>query len=361
MIINIISSNKKGGAELLVHELQKIFLKKGMDAFAYYFEGDSSILNKNEKILNIKPRDPRNIFKIRKILKKHKLQTSKPLIVHAHLTWPFFFTVLASLGLKNINLVYTEHSTYNKRRSLPFLKYIEYLFYSKFKKIICISEGVANSLNQWTNKKLTDRLEIIPNGSRVFDLLERSPLSERKPKLISIGSLTSKKNFITTVKTLSLMSDIFETYTIIGEGPERKNLEEEIKKQKMQKKIILCGWSNSIQENLYKADIQLIPSLWEGFGLVAVEGMSTGLPIIASDVDGLREVLNKKNPAVSLINNPTDIQEWQLKINMMINKVRKEGFYNLSKAANIQAKQFSLDIMADKYIATYDNVINYTT
>jgi len=67
---------------------------------------------------------------------------------------------------------------------------------------------------------------------------------------------------------------------LIGEGPKRKQLEKLIHQEQLQSKVRLLGWFGNIEEYLHAADIQFIPSLWEGFGLVAVEGVSTGLAVV---------------------------------------------------------------------------------
>src|SRR5690625_2926312 len=173
MIINIISDNSGGGAELLVRELHKIYLKRGIDSHVFYFSGDDTLLYKNETIFDLKKRDPRNILKIRKLLKKHSSKTNN-LIVHSHLTWPFIYTVLASIRIKNISFIFTEHNTYNRRRKLKLNKHIERLFYKKFSKIICISEGVRNSLSEWLGRSFFEKIIVIKNGSRLFKYKSRS-------------------------------------------------------------------------------------------------------------------------------------------------------------------------------------------
>ena len=117
-------------------------------------------------------------------------------------------------------------------------------------------------------------------------------------------------------------------------------------------KVKIIGWSNNVEYYLKESDIQLIPSLWEGFGLVAVEGMSTGLPVVSSDVDGLREVLGKGNLSSFLVGNLKDEKEWRDKILMCIESLKKNPKV-LQRAAREQSLQFSLDKMVKKYIKIY--------
>ena len=353
MIINIISSPKGGGAELLVRELHKLYKKKGFAAKAIYFSGSSEGLDQDELVLGVNPRSPLNIFRIRHLLKKYSRESGKDLKIHVHLTWPFFYVTLASLGVRGVTLFYTEHSTSNKRRKIPLFCYFERLLYSRFSRIICISEGVHASLSDWLGFTLSERLVTISNGSRIYPLAERLPLSSRKPHLVSIGSLTYKKNFATVLRALAQMKDKFASYTLVGEGPERSALEKILVQEQLEDKVKLIVWSDKIQDYLNAADIQLIPSLWEGFGLVAVEGMSTGLPVVASNVDGLREVLDPKNPSVTLVDEPESVEAWVNAINVCISKLEEQGQVSLAQFSRSQAEKFTLESMADNYLQVY--------
>ena len=356
MIINLISAPKGGGAEFLVRELHEFYLNKGLDSKVIFLSGSSLDIGNNEKVISVKPRSPLNIFRIRKQLKLFSKYSESKLIVHAHLTWPFFYTALATLGLKNLRLVYTEHNTSNKRRKIPLFWLLERLIYRRYSKIICISEGVYESLAKWVGPRLSRRLVTIPNGSRLYQVSERFGLEDREPRLVSVGSLTFKKNFATAIRAIGQIRDEVDSYEIVGEGPERKRLEQLIHREKLDDKVKLLGWSDNIEAYLQAADIQLIPSFWEGFGLVAVEGMSTGLPVVASDVAGLREVLDRNNPAVTLVENFEHEDGWVQGLRAAINCMSVQGPEKLTLAARTQAEKFKLETMAERYLEVYRDI-----
>lgn len=356
MFVNIISSPKGGGAELLVRELHKIHQLRGIKSYAIFLTGNFFDLGKGEKTIGTNPKNPLNILYIRRQLKHLMKKEKKALTVHAHLTWPFFYVALATIGLKHVKLVYTEHNTTNKRRKIPFFWILERLIYRRYQKVICISEGVHRSLSEWVGPSLTKRLITIPNGSRIYDLVERPPLTNRKPKLVSIGSLTSKKNLVTAIRAIAILREQLDTYEIIGEGPERNQLEKTIEQEELENQVKLIGWSDQIEEHLKSADIQLIPSLWEGFGLVAVEGMSTGLSVVASDVAGLREVLAYGNPAITLVDDIENPDAWVRNIKISIKNLEKDTLGKLAQSAQSQAEKFTLDTMAERYIDVYHSL-----
>ena len=219
--------------------------------------------------------------------------------------------------------------------------------------IICISKGVYNRLAEWVGIEIKEKLKVVYNGSRLYSLSKRKLLKNRLPKLISIGRLISKKNFSITINAISEIKNEIESYTIIGEGSERKKLEKLIKSLKLEKKVKLIGWTENVEKYLQEADIQLIPSLYEGFGLVAAEGMSTGLPVVASNIEGLKEVLGKPNPSVVLINKVNSIDEWKQGIIKAIKNINMFGSEKISKLSEHQVKKFTFKKMAEDYLNIY--------
>lgn len=353
MIVNIITSNKGGGAETLVAELHEIYLNRNLSVHTIYFSGISKKKNKNKTTLGLNSRSPLNIFLLRKVLKKLLAKSKNELILHSHLTWPFFYTVLAAWGLKKIKLFYTEHNTTNKRRNIPMLWSIERFFYSKYSKIICISEGTKKSLSRWVGPKISKNLITIMNGSKIYSLKKRSSIKKRLPILISIGSLSDQKNFSTVVYAVSKLRKKINKYIIVGEGEERLKIKQIIKSKQLEDKVKLVGWTDKIEKYFHLSDIQIISSKWEGFGLVAVEGMSTGLPIVASSVDGLTEVLGSNNPSVYFVKKPERIENWIKSINIAINDLKEKGPDKIAEYSRLQAKKFTLKKMANGYLQLY--------
>lgn len=352
-IVNIISMPQGGGAELLVRELHRIFQERGLDSKVIYSSSKVYDLDENEMVIECNPRSPCNIFRTRKILQEISKSSDKPLVVHAHLTWPLFFTVLATIGMPKISLFYTEHDTFNKRRKIPFFSFLERAFYRRFKRIICISHGVEKSLSLWIGNQLRDRMVTIPNGSRMYQQAQRLPLKERKARLVSIGSLTKKKNFTIIVRAITYIDNDIESYTVLGDGPERNYLEQLVLDLGLKEKVHLKGWCDNIEDYLHDSDIQLIPSLWEGFGLVAVEGLSTGIAVIGSNVTGLCEVLDKDISAVTLVDEIESPFAWANALKDTIKALRCDDQATIAAAARKQAEKFSLEVMADNYLQVY--------
>jgi glycosyltransferase involved in cell wall biosynthesis len=111
-----------------------------------------------------------------------------------------------------------------------------------------------------------------------------------------------------------------------------------------------------LEEKYHNADIQLIPSRVEGFGLVAIEGMSTGLPVIASDLDGLNEVVSDSIDSCFLVKNSNDISEWVDTIKSCINALEKDLVY-IAQESYQHSQKFSLEKMTKDYVDLYRQVL----
>jgi glycosyltransferase involved in cell wall biosynthesis len=356
-ILHIITSPCGGGAEVLVRELVSRMNDSEVQSSALYFNTNSPcaknlVLEPNESSLNVGFRDPKAILLLRGVIKK-QLELHDNLIVHAHLTWSMLFVPLAVIGLP-VKVVFTEHATSNNRRKYPLLRHIERLFYRRFERVVCISMGTKVALDQWLGGKLAVKNEVIFNGSRLYSVKHRS-YPNNFVNFISIGSLVGHKGFDRTIRALAEWRNKDWQYLIVGEGPERHNLETLITTLELSDKIKLIGWSDQIEQHLHTADIQLVPSHYEGFGLAAVEGMSTGLPVVAANVNGLNEVLAGAGQAGYLVDNPDSDSEWLDAIELGLDALQQSA-QQVELDARKNAEQFNLDVMAENYKKLYQSL-----
>ncbi len=109
--------------------------------------------------------------------------------------------------------------------------------------------------------------------------------------VISVGELNWNKNHAVVVEAIGKLKNDNIYYLICGEGIEKIPLEEQAKRLGIEKQVLLTGFRDDIPEILKTADVMAFPSLREGLGLVAIEAMASGVPVIASDNRGTREYM----------------------------------------------------------------------
>lgn len=338
-----------GGAERLVKDLHVDLLAAGMDAHLVALEAcDTAGLANAVSLGFSSPYKPGAVLALRKYL---GAMEPKPDIVHAHL----FPTSAWVAGLKKIGvircpLVFTEHSTSNNRRGSAIGNVIDPLIYKQFKEIYCISDGTMENLLA-AYPTLSKKTEVIMNGANLrFDSFTKRGKTDQV-KIVSVGSLRKAKNYPTALEALGLLPEQKCEYRIIGDGDLRNDLESQAASLKTP--VRFEGHVNDVGPFLQAADIFLMTSLWEGFGLAAVEGMNAGLPIVASDIDGLREVVGTDGECALLVppDDPRAIADALATLIGDATKRRKMG-----EAAFRRAALFDKRLMAENYIATYRTV-----
>ncbi len=344
-IINSFGYNS-GGAERLVQDLHMDLLAAGVDAHLVALERCETVGLRNAVSLGFSsPYKPGIVLALRKYL---STLIPKPDVVHAHL----FPTSACVAALKNIGaihcpVVFTEHNTFNKRRGSAVGKIVDPLIYKQFKKIYCISDGTLKSLVA-AYPTLSDKAEVILNGASLrFDSFTKRSTTGRV-KIVSVGSLRRSKNYSAAFEALEALPENKCEYRILGDGDLRTDLE--TKAAAMKTPVRFEGHVKDVGPFLQEADIFLMASLWEGFGLAAVEGMNAGLPVVASDAAGLREVVGTDGKCALLVP-PTEPLAIAEALGILIEDAQKRQ--NMGEASFRRAASFDKRLMSEKYIAAY--------
>ena len=165
-------------------------------------------------------------------------------------------------------------------------------------KLIAVSGSLAKNIENRFGKECV----VVHNmyGNEFDNLTSFPKWDPSQPlKFITVGSLIHRKGFDMLIKAFAkanLPSDKWEL-RIIGWGEEKENLENLIKECKLEKNIHLLGKMDKkdISEELSKSNVFVLPSRNENFSVAILEGLSMGLPVIATDCGGIRECLNNKN------------------------------------------------------------------
>lgn len=304
-------SLQAGGAERLARRLHTAFIAEGFDAtLVELVRSDDPPI----AAISLNASKPYSLYAFFKLAGYFHRSVVSGDIIHAHLSPSLIYcAILKFFSFRQFRLVTTEHNTHNNRRNTLKGKVIDSIIYRQTEKIICISDGATDSLKKWmpsTGSKATTVYNGIPLH---FDAYTQRPESQNI-QLLSLGRLTKQKNYLIILQALAWLRDqpklrpIFEQlhYTIAGEGILRKEIESSIADLGLTSQVTLLGHVPQVTPLIEAADIFLIPSLWEGFGLAAVEAMNGSLPVIASDVEGLREIISGE-PDCGILVDPQNI------------------------------------------------------
>lgn len=147
------------------------------------------------------------------------------------------------------------------------------------------------------------RIAVIPNGIDPRDLKPVDDLAELRARfadpdeklVLLVGRLVYEKGFQLALDALpEIMGSVGKVrYLVAGSGPHEQELRAQAKRLKLDRHGTFLGWiGDDMLHSLYRiADLCVVPSLYEPFGLVALEAMASGCPCIVADTGGLREVV----------------------------------------------------------------------
>ena len=203
-------------------------------------------------------------------------------------------------------------------------------------------------------KKTKCRCVFIPN---IVDSIPEKVAPLKEERLISVGRLSPEKGFsdLLIIYKKLLKKHPRWCLDIIGDGPERKVLEEYIKDNNLEKKVILHGFQNKnyIDKLLNKSSIYLMSSYTESFGIVLIEAMSHGLPCVAfSSAEGARELIDSGRNGYLIKNRNFDA--YVKKVEDLMNdieirkKIGKEGRISIKKYSGEEVIKYWYNLIEGK-------------
>lgn len=239
--------------------------------------------------------------------------------------------------------------TYKSKKLATFLNYLDYKVMSKgYNKIVLLTKEDKDTFFQNNNKF------IYIHNPVTFKPLNIINCNFNSNYVIGVGRLNTQKDFISLIKAWNLVQRECSNWKlkIVGEGPERNNLEEEIKRLNLGNSVILTGYSNNVKKEMSESSIFVLTSLYEGFGLVLLEAMACGLPPVAFACQfGPKDIITDEKNGLLIYNR--DIKSLSEKLIYLIQHldVRKE----MSNQALKRVDDFSINNIIDQWIQLFQS------
>lgn len=359
-ILHVINNLNTGGAEKLLLDTIPLFNAKGLETDLLVLDGTeypylSELKRKNcSKIYSLDSKfiyNPINIIKIIPILKEYD-------VIHVHLFPAQYWVVLAKVvSISKCKLVFTEHNTTNRRMQNTLFKYFERFIYKGYDKIICISEEISQILVNYSQVN-KEKFTIVKNGINLetFTNANKIEWKDLSPKLqdsdqiiIQVAGFRPQKDQETTIKSLLLLPSNVKL-VLAGDGEKRKELENLAKTLKLEDRVVFLGVRLDVPDLLKSSDISVISSHWEGMPLSVIEGMAVNIPVVASNVPGVNQLVEN----VGVLFEKGNVNQLAEIINNLLND---RSYYNqVSKSCYEHSKQFDINKMINSTIAIYERL-----
>jgi len=253
--------------------------------------------------------DLKAFFAIKEAL--HKIQAGgypfTPMVAHFHGARAGFLGRI--IMPRHMATVYTEHSIdENYHLADPIREWMQKKLLARLNEntnlVIAVSSSVKRYLIE-NELAPEQRTVVIPNGIDFEEFAKRRSIrakihdtSHRTPIVGSIGSLNRQKGFRYLIEAMPEILKHYPLLTleIIGKGPEKEKLEELVKERELTHHVAFLGEKTDILDYLEHWSVFVLPSVSETFGIVLLEAMHSGLPIVASKVGGITDLIeHEKN------------------------------------------------------------------
>lgn len=350
-IIQIIPLFSYGGAETMCTNLSIELKKLGHDVIVISLYSKkthiSKYIEKNGiKVIYLDKKEglDLSIFKKLKIIFKK----FKPDVVHSHLYASKYAHIPAYLTKVKCK-IHTIHNVANKESGFINQKINSFLF--KYLNVIPVS--LSNIVHETVVNTYGISLEnspVILNGVPLDKCHKHKHYNTPPQKFVHIGRFSEQKNHLMLVKAFIKAHERINNIELFlyGEGELEVKVKECVKNYKAESYIHFCGVTNDPYTALNSADCFILPSKWEGIPMTLIEAMGTGLPIIATKVGGIENMLKDKESGILINVNEEEI----------VNAIKKihddvDLYKSIGKNALSESFQFSSINMAKEYIKIY--------
>ena len=236
------------------------------------------------------------LFSIRKFVSLEKFN-----VVHAHLPRSEILSVF--LRKKSFKLILSRHNAEpfwpNSNRILSIC--LSNIVALRSDKVVAISNAVASYLTETREIINRKKIVVVLYGYSEKEKPSREKVvSEKGFKIGTIGRLVPQKNYPTLLKAFSIAKEQESHISlhIVGDGYLKKDLQNLAKEFQIEDSIAWLGRTEKITEFLEQLDLFILASEYEGFGLVLLEAMHSGVPILAANNSAIPEVLGINYPGL---------------------------------------------------------------
>lgn len=352
-VVQVIPELGLGGAEIMCENLVRELLERGADVTVislYRFESPITERMKRSGVdvifLDKKPGlDLSMVFKICKELKRVNAD-----VVHSHcyaLKYAAPAAVLAKVPVR----VHTFHSVAQKENG-PVSRFVNGLFF-KYGKVmpVALSESNKETIRK-VYKGYRGTIPVIHNGVRIDRCKAKEDHSfGDNIQILHVGRFSEPKNHFELLKAVKTLheQDPRIRLRLVGEGELRETVTQAVHDMGMDSYVELYGTTDDVFSVMAQADIFTLPSIYEGMPLTLIEAMGTALPIVASRVGSIPEMITDGENG--LLCEPTNDSITETVKRFIEDPALRA---KCGENARISSERFSIEKMTNEYIRCYE-------
>ncbi len=267
------------------------------------------------------------------------IHEEKPDLIHAH---DFTAGIISSVSAGTIPVISHLHNNppWIKKINLKTICYA--LSCMRYQRIFTVSDAVVNEF--WCGRLLKKKAYVIGNPICVSDIKEKVKVAKRKDSfdILFLGRLTEQKAPEFFLQIVSEVKKRIPTVSvgIVGDGELKERVIERISSLELEENVHCLGFIDNPYGIIEQSKILCIPSRWEGFGLVAIEALSLGKPIVAANVGGLPGIVTEESGKVCTYEKEYIDEIYELLVNSKYYGQKSCGASNRAEALDNSSKYF---------------------
>ena len=337
-----------GGVGVHIHTLSKELVKQGHEVFVItYPHKDIKDIDGIHVIgtrgINVPGVRGLMFKKNAKKALEELLKTEDIDIIHGHYLFPAGAAAVEVGNEHGIKTYITAHGSdmFEVYKKQPLMRSTIKNVLKKADVVLAVSNALKHEIIATGVTGISNKTRICWNSVDInkFSSKENNTFKEEnklldKPIVLFVGNLIKRKNVDSLLEAKKIANSDYYL-VIVGGGPLFKKLNQKVEDENI-RDVIFLGSRNDVENIIPSCDVLVLPSLSESFGLVLIEALACGKPVIGSNVGGITEIINDD---VGLLVNPTKISSIASAIDKVINDV--EFRVGLSLNARNRAKVFS--------------------
>jgi L-malate glycosyltransferase len=302
-ICQLLHGLRIGGAEVLAAGLARRF----HEAFRFFFVCLDELGSLGQQLreegfpvwlLRRQPGlDLRCPWRLAKLLRRERVD-----LLHAHQYTPFFYGMTARMLCRRPPVLFTEHGRWypdSPRRKRIFANR---LLLERRDRVVGVGQSVRQALID--NEGFpSHRVQVIYNGVDLAPFVRAGPQRATVRSELGVGGdellilqvarLDALKDHATAIRTLAHVvgRGVRTQLVLVGEGPEERKIHQLVQQHKLECQVRFLGLRTDIARLLSAADLFLLTSVSEGIPLTLIEAMAVGLPVVATRVGGVQEIV----------------------------------------------------------------------
>lgn len=333
---------KIGGIQKYNENLLNFFVKEGYDTIVLSLNDNLSFKKSNLKFIGFK----KNKIKFFIFSLIYSIGSKKIIVGHLNFLSVSFFIKILNPSSK-IFLILHGIESWRK------LNFFEKFFSRSVNIFISVSNFTKEKFLEYNSFLNNKKYFILPTYININDKIDYSENLPKGKIILSVSRISKDDTYKGIENVIKVMPHILKEfpdtyYIIIGDGDDRERLEKIARDLNVKDNVIFKGFVSNEKLNFYykNCDLFILPSKKEGFGIVFLEALCFGKPVIAGSKDGSKEVL--LNGELGILINPDNLEEIKNAILKILKEEIDKNYFNSDYLKRRVNEEFGFDKFKEK-------------